>query len=183
MFRVLGLLVVVVIAYLAWPMVTMWRLGNAIATKDVVVIDSIIDWPSVRAALKADLLARPEMQEALRKGTAPGESGFAAAGSALGLALAGPIMDRALESMLNSSLVIKGYENGRIPVTPADGVSGLRMVTPTAITFSVMVGPPGEQVQVNPVMQLKDMDWRVTRVMIVDMDQLGAAMNRGAKEK
>jgi hypothetical protein len=43
------------VAYVAFPYVTLYRLGSAIQSADAATIDSLVDWPAVREGIKEDV--------------------------------------------------------------------------------------------------------------------------------
>jgi Protein of unknown function (DUF2939) len=45
----------VVVAYAAYPYVTLYRLGSAIQGADAATLESLVDWPAVREGIKEDV--------------------------------------------------------------------------------------------------------------------------------
>ena len=55
--RVVGVLLVLALAYVAYPYIALYRLGDAIRSGDSGEVEGKVDWPSVRQGLKDDLNA------------------------------------------------------------------------------------------------------------------------------
>ena len=45
----------VAVAYVAYPYVTLYRLGSAIQRADAATLESLVDWPAVREGIKEDV--------------------------------------------------------------------------------------------------------------------------------
>ena len=43
------------VAYVAYPYVTLYRLGSAIQVADAATLESLVDWPAVREGIKEDV--------------------------------------------------------------------------------------------------------------------------------
>src|SRR6202020_1771655 len=43
------------VAYVAYPYVTLYRLGSAIRGADAATLETLVDWPSVREGIKEDI--------------------------------------------------------------------------------------------------------------------------------
>src|SRR5580700_10523507 len=43
------------VAYVAYPYVTLYRLGSAITGDDATTLESLVDWPAVREGIKEDV--------------------------------------------------------------------------------------------------------------------------------
>ncbi len=43
------------IGYIAYPYVTLYRLGEAIRGADAATLETLVDWPSVREGIKEDI--------------------------------------------------------------------------------------------------------------------------------
>jgi hypothetical protein len=52
---VVAAVLAVVLAYGAYPYVTLWRLGEAIQASDASTLESLVDWPAVREGIKEDV--------------------------------------------------------------------------------------------------------------------------------
>ena len=53
--RVIGVLLIIVLAYAAYPYIALYRLGDAIRGGDPGAVEGKVDWPSLRQGLKDDL--------------------------------------------------------------------------------------------------------------------------------
>ena len=68
-----GALLTIVAAYVVYPYVTLYRLGQAIRHGDATMLQSMVDWPSVREGIKEDIcdLVIDEPPEAKHGGKLP----------------------------------------------------------------------------------------------------------------
>ncbi len=54
-FPVLAMVLSVGVAYVAYPYITLYRLGEAIRGADAATLETLVDWPSVREGIKEDI--------------------------------------------------------------------------------------------------------------------------------
>jgi Protein of unknown function (DUF2939) len=52
---VLAMFLSVGVAYVAYPYITLYRLGQAIRSADAATLETLVDWPSVREGIKEDI--------------------------------------------------------------------------------------------------------------------------------
>ncbi len=52
---IVGVLLLVALAYVGYPYVTLYRLGQAIRQGDAPALQSMVDWPAVREGIKEDI--------------------------------------------------------------------------------------------------------------------------------
>src|SRR3978361_712099 len=50
-----GILLSLAVAYVAYPYVTLYRLGSAIKGADAATLESLVNWPAVREGIKEDV--------------------------------------------------------------------------------------------------------------------------------
>ncbi len=55
--RAIALLLIIVLAYIAYPYIALYRLGDAIRGGEAADVEGKVDWPSLRQGLKDDLNA------------------------------------------------------------------------------------------------------------------------------
>ena len=102
--RVVGLLLVIVLAYVAYPYFALYRLGDAIRSGDAGAVEGKVDWPSLRQGLKDDLNARV----AAKVGT-DSDDGMAA----LGTMIAGKMIASVVDSTVTPSGLSVIMQTGR----------------------------------------------------------------------
>src|ERR1700722_20366755 len=54
-FPITAMFLSVAIAYVAYPYITLYRLGEAIRGADTATLEMLVDWPSVREGIKEDI--------------------------------------------------------------------------------------------------------------------------------
>ncbi len=54
-FPISAMFLSVAIAYVAYPYITLYRLGEAIRGADAATLETLVDWPSVREGIKEDI--------------------------------------------------------------------------------------------------------------------------------
>jgi hypothetical protein len=54
-FPVTAMFLSVAVAYVAYPYITLYRLGEAIRGADAATLETLVDWPSVREGIKEDI--------------------------------------------------------------------------------------------------------------------------------
>ncbi|MEQ1649828.1 MAG: DUF2939 domain-containing protein [Hyphomicrobiaceae bacterium] len=50
--KVIALIAIVLLAYMAWPLWTGWRLREAVKTRDLAALEALVDWTTLRANIK-----------------------------------------------------------------------------------------------------------------------------------
>lgn len=53
--RIVGLVVVLALAYLAWPLLSAWQLRSAVKSRDLASLETRVDWATLRTNLKPRL--------------------------------------------------------------------------------------------------------------------------------
>jgi hypothetical protein len=86
--RIVGVLLVIVLAYIAYPYVALYRLGNAVRGGDPDAVEGKVDWPKLRQGLKNDLNA-----QVASKAGADSDNGFAGLGAMFAGKMIGAVID------------------------------------------------------------------------------------------
>ncbi len=161
--KVLSIALFLALCFIAYPYFTFWRLTAAIANKDIVALDALIDWDSVRASLHSDLLARTALSGSQANQTTSGSEIF-------GIALTSAIAGKVIDAIATSSFVVrKASEAGVRTPDIRDWVGAASFRSPAR--FEVQVGqllPSRSDDGPIIVMALRGSEWRVTRIVIPD---------------
>lgn len=96
--------------YLASPWMALRQMKSAIERRDAAAVSEHIDFPALRENVKAELTTAM-MAEASRRRV---QNPLSAAGSALALAFAGPMLD-AMISPQGVAMMLKGKDEGLVP--------------------------------------------------------------------
>lgn len=65
--KIAALIIVVMLAYLAWPLWTGWRLREAVKSRDLVALEELVDWSTLRSNIKPRVSERLT-EEASKRG-------------------------------------------------------------------------------------------------------------------
>jgi hypothetical protein len=149
----LGILpgILLAIGYTAYPYVTMWRIGHAVDTSDVVALESLIDWQAVREGFKSDLLSVAAPKTSDPRST---KSDADQSGSAL-------MIDSFLAGTVNarSLIIVKKSVDLRWVWR---GIEYAFFESPT--TFRIDVVHPHDKLRFTGIMSLRGGEWRLSRI-------------------
>jgi Protein of unknown function (DUF2939) len=166
---VIGALLAVALAYVAYPYATLYRLGHAIRQGDASTLESMVDWPAVREGIKEDIcdLVIDESQEA-RNGTQlpPFGAGFVRG-------IAGNVVDARVTP--EALVAAAAQQPAAKPQGAAIQVSWAFFSGPAA--FMVDLRAPGQDSPIRLQMDLRSGTWQVTRVWLPP-ELLGRANTR-----
>jgi Protein of unknown function (DUF2939) len=171
--RVMPIFGAVAFAYVAFPYVTLYRLGYAIRHGDSAALETLVDWDGVREGLKEDVcdaMAEEPSEPSAADATAlpaRDEAALPAFGTGFVHGIAGNMIDN---NVTPRAIVAAAQGDGRVAaaVRPADEQPHIEWAffdAPT--TFVVLLRPPGDHA--NPVriqMELHHGSWKVTRAWL-----------------
>lgn len=155
-------LVILVIAYLIHPYVTLYRLDRALENRDAAVVAELIDWSAVREQLKADVTNSLASQASRANGPA------IVGAAALALALSPYLFDPLAERVISPSGLIAWYSEARSSgrsSTLWEALSYAFFRTPTRFAFTLRTSDP-QFPSLAFEMRLEGITWRVTRLML-----------------
>ena len=155
---VIGALMVIALAYVIYPYVTLYRLGLAIRQGDAVSLQSLVDWPAVREGIKEDICDAVVDEPSTANGKLPPFG----AGFMRGIA-SNAIDARVTPEALASAARQPGMESA-VPEGAAVQVSWAFFDGPSA--FVVDLSAPGQATPIRLQMELRDGSWEVTRVWL-----------------
>jgi Protein of unknown function (DUF2939) len=147
------------VAYIAYPYVTLYRLGSAIQSADAATLESLVNWPAVREGIKEDVCDLASDIPGPRTGAelAP-----------FGASFMRGIASRAIDQAVTPQALLAATST--VPTSrPAPSGADLRVNwaffdSPT--TFMVTLQPTGQTEPVRLEMDLRHGEWRVQRVWL-----------------
>lgn len=166
------------IAFVAWPYVTAYRLKAAVKSGDTAALADLIEFPTLRQGLKEQLNAAM----LARLAAEPGGDGGLLAG--LGLALAGTFIDKAVDAYVTPAgvarlvagdpLELQAGDRSAAGEAAADGpgaeparepFAGAKMAYESFDRFVVTV--PGEAGKANRfVLRRRGLGWKLTDILV-----------------
>jgi hypothetical protein len=155
----IGAMLAVALAYVIYPYVTLYRLGQAIRNGDASSLEAMVDWAAVREGIKEDICDTviDEPAEAKAGGQLP------PFGAGFVRGIAGNAVDARVTPQ---ALAAVAQEPARAP-TPKDAavrVSWAFFAGPAE--FVVALRAPGQATPINLQMELRRGAWQVTRVWL-----------------
>jgi len=154
---ILAAVLAVGVGYVAYPYVTLYRLGHAIHTGDAAALQSLVDWPSVREGIKEDICDKLADDPA-RDGELP----------AFGASFVRGVAANAVDRRVTPEALVQ--------LTRAPGKVNAGTGTPVKVEwaffgdptdFIVSLGASGRRDPIRLRLSLKqDATWQVTRVWL-----------------
>jgi DUF2939 family protein len=169
------LAVIAVAAYVGYPYLTMYWLDQALLTDDQKSLEQLIDFPQVRADLKADVNAQVlgKAQEIKEKRPILGTFG-----QALTELFAPDMVDSAVDGMVTPQAILNNptvVEHRKEDESFADFVTYAFFAAPTRFTFDLKDPEKPDSPTVTAVMALDGLRWRVVGV---DLPPLGGLLSK-----
>jgi hypothetical protein len=148
-------------AYVAFPYVTLYRLGSAIRSADAATLESLVDWPAVREGIKEDVCDLAA--------DAPGPANGAELppfGASFIRGVASGAIDQAVtpQALLAATAMSTSTPPRRSPRGADVHVKWAFFDSPT--TFMVSLQPPGQTEPIRLELDLQHGEWRVQRVWL-----------------
>ncbi len=155
----IGALLAVGVTYGVYPYVTLYRLGQAIRTGDAARLETLVDWPSVREGIKEDIcdLVIDQPQQARDDGKLP----------PFGAGFVRGIATNAVDKRVTpEALVAAAQGPGAADATRGAAVQVRWAFFASPSAFLVDLSTPGQAEPIRLQMDLRDGEWRVTRVWL-----------------
>ncbi|MBK5198015.1 MAG: DUF2939 domain-containing protein [Methyloceanibacter sp.] len=157
---------VLLVAYLAYPYLTLYWLDRALLTGNISALESLIDWPLVRQQLKADVkLALIESAQ-----TQVGKDSIAGIfGAALTALLVPAVVDSAVdewvtpEKLVNNEEVVKHRQEQK---SFADFVTYASFTSPTSFRVDLRDPKDPDSPTLTVLMALSGARWRVVALKL-----------------
>jgi hypothetical protein len=157
---IVGTLFGLAVAYVAYPYVTLYRLGSAIKSADAATLETLVNWPAVREGIKEDVCDLALDTPAPKSG---GE--LPAFGASFMRGIASNAIDQAVTPQALLAATSTVPPQSRPAPTGADvHVSWAFFDSPT--TFVVSLQAQGQAEPVKLEMDLRGGEWRVQRVWL-----------------
>jgi hypothetical protein len=149
----------VAVAYVAYPYVTLYRLGSAIQGADAATLESLINWPVVREGIKEDVcdLTTDEPGPKASGALPPFWASFMRG-------IASNAIDQAVtpQALLAATSPLPASR----PARPGADVRVIWAFFESPTTFVVNLRAPGQAEPFKLEMDLRDGAWRVQRVWL-----------------
>ncbi len=147
------------VGYVAYPYVTLYRLGHAIRSGDAATLQALVDWPAVREGIKEDICdyVADDPEATASAGKLP------AFGASFVRGIAANVVDQQVtaEGLVDMTL---HQSDGMATHGAAVQVNWAFFHDPT--DFIVSLDAPGQQEPIKLLMSLKDATWQVTRIWL-----------------
>jgi hypothetical protein len=158
--------ILVAAAYIGYPYLTLYWIDHALLTDDKHAFESLVDWPSVRQGLKADV--KLALIEAAQNQV--GKDSFAGVfGAALTALLVPTLVDSAVEEwvtpekVLNSEVVVKHRQEQK---SFADFVTYAFFTSPTEFRVDLKDPKDADSPAITALMRLTGFRWRVVAIKL-----------------
>jgi hypothetical protein len=153
----------VAVAYVAYPYVTLYRLGVAIHGADAATLESLVDWPAVREGIKEDVCDLVSDDPGPKTGGAL---------PPFGASFMRGIASNAIDQTVTPQALLAATSASTKPPAPSHPaprgadvhVSWAFFDSPT--TFMVSLMAPGQEEPVKLELDLRGGEWRVQRVWL-----------------
>ncbi len=148
------------VAYVAYPYVTLYRLGSAIQRADSRTLETLVDWPAVREGIKEDLC------DLASNDPAPNAGGSL---PPFGASFVRGIASSSIDQAVTPQALLAATSSLPAPRQPQPRGANVHVHwaffdNPT--TFMVSLQPPGQAKPVKLEMDLRHGEWRVRRVWL-----------------
>ena len=148
------------VAYVAYPYVTLYRLGSAIQGADSRTLESLVDWPAVREGIKEDLCDL---------GSDAPNSGADGKLPPFGASFVRGIASNNIDQAVTPQALVAATST--LPSTRRPEPRGADVHVHWAFfdsptTFMVSLQPPGQAKPIKLEMDLRHGEWRVQRVWL-----------------
>lgn len=156
--------VILLAAYVGYPYLTLYWLDQALLTGDKQALEQLVDFPRVRADLKAEIKAK-----VIGKAEATTEKRpiLGTIGAALAELIAPPVVDKGVdamvtpESILNNPTVVEHRERDESFI---DFITYAFFSGPTTFTFDLKDPEEPNSPTVTAIMRLTGFSWRVVEL-------------------
>jgi hypothetical protein len=146
--------------YVAYPYVSLYRLGSAIQRGDAATLEHLVDWPAVREGIKEDVCDMAADSPGLRN-----ESELPPFGASFMRGIKSSAIDQAVTPQ--ALLAATGNVTEIRPQPPRGADVHVKWAFFDSLTtFQVSLQPPGQVDPIKLEMDLRHGEWRVRRVWL-----------------
>jgi hypothetical protein len=156
---ILAAVLAVGMGYVAYPYVTLYRLGSAFHTGDAATLQALVDWPAVREGIKEDICDDVAADPAVTSsdGKLPG----------FGASFVRGIAANAVDQQVTAEgLADMTHHHAAGTATRAAAVQVSWAFFDDPTDFIVSFDAPGQPGPIKLQMTLKDATWQVTRIWL-----------------
>lgn len=165
----IGLLVLLLLVYFAYPFLALWRIDSALKSGDQLALDAMVDWGRVHESLRKDALSYVVL-DSLTK-TDANDSKLATLGGVLGTTLGATLIEKLIDGLVNGRTAIELYKKRPNPErADIEWIREVRFLSPTQFHFALQ-HPNETTPPIKFVMSFSGVEWKVTRIAF-DMKQL-----------
>lgn len=157
---VVAALLAVGTTYVAYPYVTLFRLGEAIRQGDAVTLQTLVDWPAVREGIKEDIcdLVLDQPSGSAGSGTLP----------PFGASFVRGIASNSIDRQVTPEALVAAVS---LPAQPPVATGGADVHVKWAffddpMSFSVSLSAPGQAEPIKLQLELRHGRWMVRRVWL-----------------
>ena len=147
------------VAYLAYPYVTLYRLGSAIQTADAQTLEALVNWPAVREGIKEDVCDLAI--------DVPGQKQAGGDLPAFGASFMRGIASTAIDQAVTPQALLAVASTQPAKPSPRGAqvhVNWAFFDSPTSFLISLQA--PGQADPIRLEMELRHFEWRVQRVWL-----------------
>lgn len=158
------LIAILIAAYIGYPYLTLYWLDQALLTDDKQALESIVDFPQVRADLKSEV-----KDAVIGKADEKAEKRpiLGTIGAALAELIAPPVVDKTVDAMVTPESVLNNptvVEHRRRDESFADFITYAFFSGPTTFTFDLTDPDEPKSPTVTAIMKLTGLRWRVVDI-------------------
>ena len=159
----LATILIIGVTYVAYPYVTLFRLGSAIQTADAATLESLVDWPAVREGIKEDVC------DLGVDAPSPGKSG--AELPPFGASFVRGIASSSIDKAVTPQALLAAATTSVVAASPPPTQRGADVHVNWAFfdspsSFLVSLQARGQSEPIKLEMDLRDGEWRVMRVWL-----------------
>jgi hypothetical protein len=147
-------------SYIAYPYITLFRLGTAIRDGDAATLQTLIDWPAVREGIKEDIC-----DEVLDE---PASTASAGTLPPFGASFVRGIASNSIDHAVTPEALVAAVGTQPVPAKSGPGADvHVNWAFFDDLTdFSVSLSAPGQREPIRLQMTLRDGAWQVRRVWL-----------------
>jgi hypothetical protein len=150
----------VAVTYVAYPYVTLYRLGSAIRGADAATLESLVNWPAVREGIKEDICDLAPEPESKTAGSLP------PFGASFMRGIASNAIDQAVTPQALLAAATPSPSRASRPKERGADVHVAWAFFDSPTTFTVSLHAPGQAEPFRLEMDLHNGAWRVQRVWL-----------------
>jgi hypothetical protein len=159
-----------VAAYVAYPYVTLWQIERAMARRDTVALDALVDWPRLRGDMKTQVRAHALERvgaSLANPPTGPGFGPMGPMGPMMGAAFVVPMVDSLVDFAVSSAGLFTFADFAGMDLTKGrDSVSYAFFVSPGQFRVDMRSPDPASQATMTLLLSLDGPTWKVTGVKL-----------------